>query len=71
MILIDNHSIAAIIFNTFDTSLSSSFIDFVSFFNENLFFQITTITLQNFSKRARREIRQQIKNVYSYDSIIN
>jgi hypothetical protein len=71
MILIDNHSIATIILNIFDTSFSSSFIDFVSFFNENLLFQITTITLQNFFERARREIRQQIKNVYLYDSIIN
>jgi hypothetical protein len=71
MILIDNHLIAAIIFNIFDTSFSSSFIDFVSFSNENLFFQITTIILQNFFERARREIRQQIKNAYSYNSIIN
>jgi hypothetical protein len=69
--LIDNHSIIAIVFNIFDTSLSSSTIDSVLFSNENLFFQITTITLQNFFDRARREIRQQVKNVYSYDSIIN
>jgi hypothetical protein len=70
--LIDNHSIAVIILNTFDTSLSSSFFDSASsFFNENLFSQITTIILQNFFERARREVRQQVKNVYSYDSIIN
>jgi hypothetical protein len=69
--LIDNHFFAAIVFNILDTSLSSSFIDSISFFNENFFSQITTITLQNSFKRARREIRQQIKNVYSYDSIIN
>ncbi len=62
----------AINFNTFDTSLSSSFIDFVSsFFIENFFSQITTIILQIFFERARREIRQQVKNVYSYDSIFN
>jgi hypothetical protein len=61
-----------IIFNTFYTSLSSSFIDSASsFFIENLFFQITTITLQIFFERARRETRQQVRNVYSYDSIIN
>ncbi len=62
----------AIILNTFDTSLSLSFIDSVStFFIENLFSQITTITLQIFLERARREARQQVRNVYSYDSIIN
>jgi hypothetical protein len=71
VILIDNHFFAAIVFNTFDTSLSSSFIESISFFNENLFSQITTIILQNFFERVRREIRQQIRNVYSYDSIIN
>jgi hypothetical protein len=27
--------------------------------------------LQKFSERARREIRQQVKNVYSYDFVIN
>jgi hypothetical protein len=70
--LIDNHSIAIIIFNTFDTFLSSSFSDFVSsFFNENLLSQITTIILQNFFERVRREIRQQVRNVYSYDFVIN
>jgi hypothetical protein len=71
IVLIDNHSTAAIILNIFDTSLSSSFIDSVSISSENLLFQITTITLQNFLERARRETRQQIRNVYSYDSIIN
>jgi predicted PurR-regulated permease PerM len=51
--------------------LSLSFIDIVSsFFDENLLSQIT-ITLQNSFERARRKTRQQIKNVYSYDSIIN
>ncbi len=69
--LIDNHFFVAIVFNTFDTSLSSSFIDSISFFNENFFSQITTIILQNSFERARREARQQIKNVYSYNSIIN
>jgi hypothetical protein len=70
--LIDNHSIAVIILNTFDTSLSSSFSDSTSsFFSENLLFQITTIILQNFFKYARREARQQVKNVYSYDLVIN
>jgi hypothetical protein len=72
VILIDNYSITAIIFNIFDTFLSTSFIDSVSaFFNENLFTQITTITLQKFFERTCREIRQQIKNVYSYDFVIN
>jgi hypothetical protein len=71
VILIDNHSFAATVFNIFDTSLSSSFIDSISFFSENLLSQITTITLQKFLERARREARQQIRNVYSYDSIIN
>jgi hypothetical protein len=69
--LIDNHSFAATVLNIFDTSLSSSFIDSISFFSENLFFQITTIILQNSLERARREARQQARNVYSYDSIIN
>ncbi len=60
------------IFNILDTSLSSLFTDFVSsFFIENLFSQITTIILQIFFERLRREVRQQVKNVYSYDSIIN
>ncbi len=69
--LTNNHLTITIIFNIFDTFLSSSFIDIVSsFFDENLFSQIT-ITLQNSFERARREVRQQIKNVYSYDSIIN
>jgi hypothetical protein len=72
VILINNHSLIAIVFNIFDKSLSSSFIDIVSaFFNENVFIQITSIILQKFSKRARREVRQQVKNVYSYDFIIN
>ncbi len=71
MILIDNHFLAAIVSNIFDTSLSSSFIDSISFFSENLSSQITTIILQNFLERARREVRQQARNVYSYDSIIN
>jgi hypothetical protein len=70
--LIDNHSIAVIIFNILDTSLSSSFSDSASsFFSENLLFQITTITLQNFLERVRREARQQVRNVYSYDLVIN
>ncbi len=64
--------ILAIVFNTFDTFLSLSFIDFVlSFFIENLFSQFTTIILQIFFERTRREIRQQVRNVYSYDLIIN
>jgi hypothetical protein len=72
MFLIDNHSITTIIFNIFDTSLSTSFIDFVStFFNKNLFTQITTIILQKFFERARREARQQVRNVYPYDLVIN
>jgi hypothetical protein len=70
--LIDNHSIAVIIFNISDTSLSSSFFDSISsFFSENLLSQITTITLQKFFERARREARQQVRNVYSYDLVIN
>jgi hypothetical protein len=70
--LIDNQSIAVIIFNIFDTFLSSSFFDSVSsFFNENFFSQITTIILQNFLERARREVRQQVRNIYSYDLVIN
>jgi hypothetical protein len=69
--LINNHSTAAIILNIFDTFLSSSFIDIVSlFFDENLFSQITGI-LQNFFERARREVRQQVRNVYSYDFVFN
>ncbi len=72
MFLIDNHSIAVIIFNISDTSLSSSFFDSISsFFSENLLSQITTITLQKFFERARREARQQVRNVYSYDLVIN
>jgi hypothetical protein len=60
-----------IIFNIFNIFLSISFIDIVlSFFDENFLFQIT-ITLQKFLKCARREICQQIKNVYSYDFVIN
>ncbi len=62
----------AIVLNILDTSLSLSFIDSVSsFFIENLLSQFTTITLQISFERARREARQQIKNVYSYDLIIN
>jgi hypothetical protein len=62
----------AIIFNTFDTSLSLSFIDSASsFFIENLFSQITMIILQISFERARRKIRQQVRNVYLYDSVIN
>jgi hypothetical protein len=62
----------ATISNTFDTSLSLSFIDSVSsFFIENSLSQFTTIILQIFLERARRETRQQVRNVYSYDSIIN
>ncbi len=69
--LANNQSTAAIILNIFDTSLSQTFIDTISsFFDENLFFQIT-ITLQNFFERARREVRQQVRNVYSYDLVIN
>jgi hypothetical protein len=72
VVAFDLNLIFVIILNTFDTSLSSSFIDSVSsFFVENLFFQITTITLQISFERARRETRQQVRNVYSYDSIIN
>ncbi len=72
VILTDNHSLIAIVLNIFDTSLSSSFIDIVSaFFSENVLTQITSIILQKFSERARREIRQQVKNVYSYDFVIN
>ncbi len=72
MFLINNYSIAIIIFNIFNISLLSSFFDSISsFFNENLFSQITTITLEKFFERARREICQQVKNVYSYDFVIN
>jgi hypothetical protein len=64
--------ILAIIFNILDTFLSLSFIDSASLFLiENLLSQITTITLQTSFERVRREVRQRIKNVYSYDSIIN
>ncbi len=50
--------IFAIIFNIFDTFLSFSFIDSVSsLFIENFFSQFTTIILQIFFERARREAR--------------
>jgi hypothetical protein len=71
--LTNNHSAsaAAIILNTSNTSLSLSCIDTVSsFFDENLFSQFTII-LQDFFERARREVRQQVRNVYSYDFVIN
>jgi hypothetical protein len=69
--LANNYSTAIIIFNIFDTFLSQSFIDTItSFFDENFFFQITII-LQKFLERARREVRQQVRNVYSYDLVIN
>jgi hypothetical protein len=72
VILTNNHSLIAVVFNIFNTSLSLSFIDLVSaFFNENVFTQITSIILQKFLKRARREIRQQVKNVYLYNFVIN
>jgi hypothetical protein len=71
--LTNNHtaSTVVIILNILDTFLSLSFIDIVSsFFDENLLSQFTII-LQNFFERARREVRQQVKNVYSYDLVIN
>ncbi len=72
MTSIDNCSIIITVLNTFETSLSTSFIDFVtSIVDENIFFQTTTIILQNFLERARREARRQVRNVYSYDLVIN
>ncbi len=72
MTSIDNCSIIITVLNTFETSLSTSFIDFVtSIVDENIFFQTTTIILQNFLERARREARRQVRNVYSYDLVFN